>query len=74
MKKARLDLISQFLEITERERNHELFLSVKNLHELGASPFPYIVHVLPRPLPSELVKGEHFVLVDLLKLLLGSSS
>ena len=74
MEKARLDRISQLLKITERERNHELFLSMKNLHELGASPFPYTVHVLPRPLPNELVKGEHFVLVDLLKLLLGSSS
>ena len=29
--------------------------------------------VLPRPLPKELFKGEHFVLADLLKLLPGSS-
>ena len=27
------------------------------------------MHVLPRPLPSKVVKGEHFVLADLLKLL-----
>ena len=31
------------------------------------------MHVLPRPLPAELVKGEHFVLEDLLKLILGRS-
>ena len=30
--------------------------------------------VLPRPLPSEVVKGEHFFLVDLLKSLPGGST
>ena len=67
MEKARLDRICRLLEIIERERHHELLLSMKNLQELGISPFPYIVSVLPRPLPNEVVKGEHFVLVDLLK-------
>ena len=74
MEKASLDLIRRLLEITERERNHELLLSVKNLQELGANPFPYIVPVIPCPLPEELIKGEHFVLVDLLKSISGSSS
>ena len=74
MEKARLDRISRLLEITERQRNHELLLSIKNLWELGASPSPYIVTVLPRSLPAELVKGEHFVLTDLLKLMSGRSS
>ena len=74
MEKARLDHIRQLLEITERERHHELLLSAKNLQDLGVSPFPYIVHVLPCPLPSEVVKGEHFVFADLLKSLLGGSS
>ena len=70
VEKASLERFRQLLEIIERERNHELFLSVKNLRELGASPFPYI----PRPLQTELVRGEHLVLTDLLKSILGSSS
>ena len=70
MEKARLDRIFWLLEIIERE----LLLSVNNLHDLGASPFPYIVLVLPNPLPSEVVKGEHFFLTDLLKLQLEGSS
>ena len=74
MEKASLDSIRSLLEITKGERNHELLLSVKNLQQLGTSPFPYIVPVIPRPLPKELIKGEHFVLADLLKLILGSSS
>ena len=61
------------LEITKRESNHELLLSAKNLQELGPNPFSYIVFVLPSPLPKELVKGEHFILVDLLKSIPGSS-
>ena len=65
--------ISRWLEITERERN-ELLLSVKNSQELGSSPFPYITPVIPRPLPREVVGGEHFVLADLLKSISGSSS
>ena len=47
---------------------------MKNLLELGASPIPYIMHALPRPLPNEVIKGEHFVLVDFLKLFPGGSS
>ena len=49
-------------------------LSMRNLWELGASPFPYIVPVLPRLLPTEIVKGKHFVLVDLIKLILRGFS
>ena len=74
MEKARLDRIKQLLKIIERERNHEFFLSVKNLQELGAIPFPYILPVIPRPLPKELIKGEHFILADLLKSNPGRSS
>ena len=70
----RLDRIHRLLDITEREFHHKLLLSVKNLQDLGVSPFPYIVHVLPRPLPNEVVKGEHFFLTDLLKSLPGGSS
>ena len=65
--------ISRWLEITERECN-ELLLSVNNSQELGSSPFPYIAPVIPRPLPGEVVGGEHFVLADLLKSISGSSS
>ena len=69
-----MDCIRRLLEITERERNHELLLSVKNLLELGASPFCYIVLVIPRPLPAKLIKGENYVIADLLKSVPSSSS
>ena len=47
---------------------------MKNLQELGASPFPYIVLIIPCPLPAELVRGEHFTLANLLKSISSSSS
>ena len=47
---------------------------MKNSQELGFNPFLYIAPVIPRPLPREVVGGEHFVLTDLLKSILGSSS
>ena len=65
--------ISRLLEITEREHNKPLLL-VKNSQELGSSPFPYIAPVIPRLLPREVVRGEHFVFVVLSKSILGSSS
>ena len=61
-------------EITEATCNHELLLTVKNLQDLGDSPFPYIIPIVPCLLSVEVIKGEHFVLADLLKLVPGSSS
>ena len=49
-------------------------MSAKKLQELGTNPFPYIVPFIPRLLPKELIKGEHFILTNLLKSILGSSS
>ena len=56
-----------------RERS-ELLLLVKNSQELGSIRFPYIAPVIPHPLPGEVVRGEHFVLADLLKSISGSYS
>ena len=47
---------------------------MKNLRELSGSPLSYIISIVPRSLPTEVIEGEHFVLVDLLKLVLGISS
>ena len=74
MEKVSLDRIKRLLKITEGKSNHELLLYVKNLQELGVNPFPYIVLVIPCPLPEDLVNGKNFFLADLLKSVLSSSS
>ena len=57
---------SRLLKVTRREHNEPL-LSVKNLQELGSSPFHYIAPVIPCLLPGEVVGGEYFVFADILK-------
>ena len=74
MEKASFKKIQRLLEISEREWRHEILLTMNNLCELSHSPSPYIIPVIPRPLPIEIVMGEHYVIADLLKLALGSLS
>ena len=74
MEKAGFKNIQKLLEIFERERHHEILLPVRNLRELSRNPSPYILPVIPHPLPTEIVEGEHYVIADLLNLALSSSS
>ena len=74
MEKASFKKIQKLLEISEQERHHEILLTARNLRELSPSPSPYIIPVIPRPLPAEVVEGEHYVIADLLNLASGSSS
>ena len=46
----------------------------KESEGFGRQSFPYIVPILTPHLPNEVIKGEHFVLADLLKSLPGGSS
>ena len=74
MEKASIKEIQKLLEISKRERHHEILLTVKNLRELSRSPSPYIISIIPRPLPVEIVEGKHYVITNLLNLVPGSSS
>ena len=74
VEKANFKKIQKLLEIFERERHHEILLTVRNLRELSRSPYPYILPVIPHPLPTKIVEGEHYAIVDLLNLASGSSS
>ena len=47
---------------------------MKNLRELSRNPSPFTLPVIPRLLPIEKVEGKHYVIVDLLNLVLGNSS
>ena len=74
VEKASFEKIRKLLEISERERHHDVLLTLKNLDDLSRNPAPYNVPVISRHLPTEIVEGEHYVTADLLNLLLGSSS
>ena len=74
MEKSGFKNIQKLLEISKQERHHKILLTVRNLRELSRSPSPYILPVIPCPLPIEIVEGEHYVISNLLNLAPGSSS
>ena len=74
VERASFKKIQRFLEISEQEWHHEVLLTVKNLDDLSHHSTPYSVPIIPCPLPSEIVEGEHFFTKDLLKFIPGSSS
>ena len=74
MEKANFKKIQRLLEISERERHHEILLTAKNLRELSRSSSPYIIPVIPLPLPVKIVEREHYVIADLLNLASGGST
>ena len=74
MEKASFKKIQNLLEISEWERHHKILLTTRNLRELSRSPSPYIIPVIPRPLPTEIVEEEHYVIADLLNLAPSSLS
>ena len=74
VEKSSFKKIQKLLEISKRERHHEILLTVKNLRELSRNPYPCTLSVIPHPLLTEVVEGEYYVIADLLTLVPSSSS
>ena len=74
VEKPSIEKIRRLLEVSEQERHCEVLLTLKNLADVRRSPAPYSHPIIPRSLPSEIVDGEHFVITDLLSLLVGHAS
>ena len=63
--KANFEKIQRLLEISKQERHHEILLTTKNPRDLSHGSSPYTILIIPRPLPIEIVEGEHFIITDL---------
>ena len=74
VEKSSIEKIRRLLEIFERERHYQVLLIRENISVVRHNPAPYTLLVIPRPLPSNVVEGEHFVLVDVRRLVFGSAS
>ena len=74
VEKASFERIRRLLEVSERERHYKVLLTLKNLADVRRNPACYNLPVIPSPLPSKVVDGEHFVNVDLLRLTSGGAS
>ena len=73
VEKASFEKIRQLLQVSERERHYKVLLTSKYLSDVRRNPAPYSLHIIPRPLPSEIVDGEHFVTTDLFRLISGDA-
>ena len=69
VERASLEKIRRLLEVSEQKRHFEVLLTLKNLADVRRSFTPYILPIIPRSLPLEIVGGEHFVTTDLLDFL-----
>ena len=65
MEKASFDRLNRLYEIAAAERSCDMLLSAQNLRLVTRELQPYVLNILPRRLPKEMVAGEHFVLPDL---------
>ena len=69
VEKSSFETIFRLSEISEKERHYKVLLTPDNISVVRHCPTPYTLSVIPRPLPSDIVEGEHFVIVDLRRLI-----
>ena len=74
VEKSSIEKIRRLLEIAERERHYQVLLTPDNISVVRCNPAPYTLPIIPLPLPSQVVEGEHFVIADLKRLVSGSAS
>ena len=68
MEKPSFEKIRRLLEVSERERHCKVLLTLENISAVRHNPAPYNISVIPHPMPPDVVEGEHFVVVDLWRL------
>ena len=73
VEKSSFEKISRLSEISEQERHYKVLLTPDNISVVRGNPAPYTLPVIPRPLLSDVVEGEHFVITDLRRLVSSSA-
>ena len=74
VEKSSIEKIRRLLEISEWECHYQVLLTRENIATVRRNPDPYTLPVIPRPFPSNVVEGEHFVLADVRCLVSGNAS
>ena len=74
VEKSSIEKIRRLLKISKRERHYQVLLTRENISVMRHNPAHYTLPVIPRPLPTNVVEGEHFVLADVRRLVSGSAS
>ena len=68
VERSSIEKIRRLLEISERERHYQVLLTRENISAMRHNPAPYTLPIIPWPLPSNVVEGEHFLLADVRRL------
>ena len=68
VEKSSFEKIRRLLEVSERKHHCKVLLTPENISAVRHNPAPYNLPVIPRPLPSDVVEGEHFIVTDLRRL------
>ena len=63
--KASFACLNKLFEIDASERHYGTLLTARNLMAVVRESQEYVVNILPRKLPKEVVPGEHYILKDL---------
>ena len=74
VERSSIEKIRRLLESSERERHYQVLLTRENISAMRHNPAPYTLPVIPRPLPSNVVEEEHFMIADVRRLVSGSAS
>ena len=74
VEKLSIEKIRRLLEISEREHHFQVLFTPENISAVRSNSAPYTLPVIPWPLPSDVVEGEHFVVADLRRLVSSSVS
>ena len=65
VEKASFAYLNKLFEIDAKERHYKTLLSARNLMAVVRESQEYVVNILPRKMPKEVVPGEHYTVKDL---------
>ena len=65
VEKESFGCLSKLFEIDAKERQCKTLLTVRNLMAVVREPQEYVINILPRKMPKEVVSGEHYIVKDL---------
>ncbi|RVX18925.1 hypothetical protein CK203_006881 [Vitis vinifera] len=65
VEKTSFDRLSKLFEIDAKERQCKTLLTARNLTAVVREPQEYVINILPRKMPNEVVPGEHYIVKDL---------
>ncbi|RVW76740.1 hypothetical protein CK203_047555 [Vitis vinifera] len=65
VEKASFACLSKLFEINAKERQCKTLLTAQNLMAVVREPREYVINILPRKMPKEVVPGEHYTVKDL---------